>query len=252
MIKTAKKHNIRWETTSVDSVLLRQLPAWFHIGATSELNKLNNNLYVCCLMKNHKAITVGQIESIANRQLSSHHKNKNCQCDHCISDHDSLSCAKPFKCKKLACEILQCILPKWNLNTVCHKFNPDLSDKQHTSNEKALKTRDEVLFDPRLPMENCAEDKFRVFVKSGPPSISPASQAPPPRDAQTETLTAVIDSAYHIDQDGEHVSGAGIWINNQDLRNKQLRLPDQLAAPGAREIGALLHIAQTTPKSTPL
>jgi hypothetical protein len=42
MIKTAKKYNVRWEETSLDREITRLLSLWFHIGASSNLSKLNN------------------------------------------------------------------------------------------------------------------------------------------------------------------------------------------------------------------
>ncbi|KAG1859489.1 hypothetical protein C8R48DRAFT_565965, partial [Suillus tomentosus] len=130
MMKTARKYNIHWETISVNSNVVRQIPAWFHIGATKQLNKLNNCFYAQCLRENHLTITISQIESIAMRQNPSHRKNKNCSCTHCASDRISLGCAKPFKCKELAVEIMKCIQPKWHPQTQQIKFNLDLTEEQ--------------------------------------------------------------------------------------------------------------------------
>ncbi|KAG1872259.1 hypothetical protein F4604DRAFT_1768284 [Suillus subluteus] len=197
--KNGKKYNIRW----------------FHIGATNDLNKLNNSFYhyANCLRENHR-------------------KNKNCSCEHCISDRTSLGCAKPFKCKKLAEEILKCIQPKWHPGTKHVKFNPDSSTPA---------------------------SKWKLALKTTSGSSSKLTQhvqhlhykSPPPDNSFAESITAIIDSSYHVSKDGEHVSGAGAWFNTNDDRNVSIKLPDHLAAPGAGEIGAVLHVARTTPKMSP-
>ncbi|KAG1890712.1 uncharacterized protein F5891DRAFT_1197797 [Suillus fuscotomentosus] len=55
IIQTAKKYGTRWEAITINPSIARELPVWFHIGASADLNKLNNHLYAACLRDNHLA-----------------------------------------------------------------------------------------------------------------------------------------------------------------------------------------------------
>ncbi|KAG1763208.1 hypothetical protein EV702DRAFT_1051930 [Suillus placidus] len=86
IVQTAKKYTIRWEAITINPSIARQLPVWFHIGASDDLNKLNNHLYATCLRDKHLATSVGHIETITTRNSPSHRQNKNCTCTNCSKD----------------------------------------------------------------------------------------------------------------------------------------------------------------------
>lgn len=132
ILKAAKKYNLRWDAISIKPEIARKLPVWFHLGASSDLNKLNNHLYANCLRQVHKVYTVGQLEELARRHDPEHKKKKECPCRHCSLDR-SKQCKKPFKCMQLAKEILTCILPKWNPTTCTTPYTLTISPEQFTT-----------------------------------------------------------------------------------------------------------------------
>ncbi|KAG1879900.1 hypothetical protein F4604DRAFT_1490720, partial [Suillus subluteus] len=156
-----------------------QLPVWFHIGASEELNKMNNCYYAACLRENHNTTLVQHMSEIVNRNDPTHRKRKECTCSSCSDDRNNLNCAKPFKCAQLARDIMKCILPKWNPNTITQPFNPDLTSEQISDNEKAIKKHEVVLFNPKIPLPSSVEEGFRVFTSPELQSKTPARQDPP-------------------------------------------------------------------------
>lgn len=75
---------------------------------------------------------------------------------------------------------------------------------------------------------------------------------PSSRDPHPESLIATIAASHLVDKNGDHVSGAGIWFKEDDVRNETLKIPSQMASPGAGEIGAVLHVVWNTPMVNPL
>ncbi|KAG2336831.1 hypothetical protein BDR05DRAFT_896206, partial [Suillus weaverae] len=132
-----------------------------------------------CLRENHKVTSVQHISDIANRNDPTHRKRKECMCNPCSKDRNNLKCTKPFKCAQLAKDMMECILPKWNPNTTIQSFNPDLTSDQITTNEKAIKKNELVLFDPKIPSPSSVEEGFRIFTCPEPQSKTPAEQDPP-------------------------------------------------------------------------
>ncbi|KAG1839349.1 hypothetical protein F4604DRAFT_1599718 [Suillus subluteus] len=179
ILKVARKHNLRWEILMVSAQITNQLPAWFHIGASEELNKLNNCYYAACLRENHEVTSVQHISDIANRNDLTHRKHIECSCNFCSEDRNNLKCAKPFKCAQLAKDMMECILPKWNPNTTTQSFNPDLTSDQIIAKEKAIKKNEVVLFNPKIPSPSSVEGGFRIFTCPESQSKIPAKQDPP-------------------------------------------------------------------------
>ncbi|KAG1800546.1 hypothetical protein EV424DRAFT_1265161, partial [Suillus variegatus] len=163
MLKAAKTYHVKWDSCQIPPNIARQLPIWFHLGASPELNKLNNYYYVNCLRDKHKIVSVGDLEKATQQTPQDHKNRKECECSASASDRTKYECAKPFRCHKTANEILACILPKWSTSTEIFKKVPDLTPEQHEANKKALKEKGKVLFDPALPTISIIEDGFRAF-----------------------------------------------------------------------------------------
>src|SRR5438876_8798310 len=47
-------------------------------------------------------------------------------------------------------------------------------------------------------------------------------------------------------------AGSGIWYGENDLRNKALKMPGKTQSNQTSELYAVLQVARTTPKETPL
>lgn len=251
IISTAKKYNARWETISTSPNIARKLPAWFHLGASTNLNKLNNHLYANCLRQTHGIISVGQLESMTERHDSAHRKHKNCACRHCTEDK-TLQCLKPFKCKQLTEEALTCILPKWNPQRCMTPYTLSISPKQLQDNENDRNDQPPSYFDPVFPSPDSLEEGFRIFITPRTQCTYPASQTKPPQGPTTDLIKISVTGAHHLNQHGDHESGRCIWFGHNDNRNRTVKLPNELAAPGAGEAGTLLTAISTLPHNAPL
>lgn len=249
--KAADKYRVRWEAININPDVSRQLPIWFHIGASENLKKLNNHLYASCLREKHHVTSVGQMELIATRNLPSHRQNKNCPCAHCSQDRTLVKCEKPYKCTKLARDILQCILPKWHPQTSSPPYSLNIAPEQITPGDDN-ENNHQKLFDPTYPSPNSLTDGFRVFTTSDSPCNISAQQVPKPSGEPPQLISIIITGTHKIDKDGYSVSGGGAWFGQNDHRNRSIKVPEHLAAPGAGEVGAILSTLSSLPVNAPL
>ncbi|KAF8224252.1 hypothetical protein L208DRAFT_1225173, partial [Tricholoma matsutake] len=112
--KAARKYNLNLEALFYASKTLDAFPVWFHIGADEIISKQNNTHAANCLRTHHKVTTVGQLQKIANHDMSGHADSQFCNCSKCIEDGIHLGCAHPNNCWKHAIQILNHLHPKWN------------------------------------------------------------------------------------------------------------------------------------------
>lgn len=64
--KTTKKYGLRREGIAFSRDILRDMPIWQHGEADPKLHRLNHSIASKCLHDNHKVLTVGDTEYIAN------------------------------------------------------------------------------------------------------------------------------------------------------------------------------------------
>ncbi|KAL4080426.1 hypothetical protein J3A83DRAFT_4084207 [Scleroderma citrinum] len=113
IIKAARTHNLSLDVIAFHPTLLQQALTWFHIGATSALNHLNNHTDTTCLREQHGVISVGEMANITKLSFNGNHcSSPYCQCTTCIQVRTSHNCLKPFKCVALERDILACLPPK--------------------------------------------------------------------------------------------------------------------------------------------
>ncbi|KAG1760574.1 ribonuclease H-like protein [Suillus occidentalis] len=108
------------------------------------------------------------------------------------------------------------------------------------------------LFDPTFPSPDSLEAGFRVFVKPTPPCTIPAKQSPKPPGVTPQLINVTITGAHIVDKDGDYIASGGAWLGQDDRRNAAIKMPPNLASPGAGEIGAFLAITSSLPKDAPL
>ncbi|KAG1794079.1 hypothetical protein EV424DRAFT_1274466, partial [Suillus variegatus] len=107
-------------------------------------------------------------------------------------------------------------------------------------------------FSPIFPSPKTLDEGFRAFVAQRPPCTSPASQTPTPQRRTPEIARITTVNAHQISIDGNHVSAGIAWFSNDDPHNVSVKLPEELAGPGAGEIGALLMAISTLQTDTPI
>ncbi|KAG1860932.1 hypothetical protein F4604DRAFT_1517677, partial [Suillus subluteus] len=233
--------------------ITRLLPIWFHLGAEERLNKLNNYYYAECLRERHKVRTLGEMEAISSRSSLLHRQNKDCICTYCESDRSNLGCKKPYKCKKLAKDILKCIKPKWDPNFKTTTHIPILSPDKITANNEAVKKGGAVTFQPALPTPASISNGFRIFTLKMPQSDRPAEQAAPSAQVnKATTLEIVVANKCIVDKNGDLISGGGVWFNNADDRNMSLKMSEDMAANNGGLVLTMLKVIKTIPKNMPI
>ncbi|KAG2057195.1 hypothetical protein BDR06DRAFT_878365 [Suillus hirtellus] len=109
-----------------------------------------------------------------------------------------------------------------------------------------------MIFDPTYPSPDSLSSGFRVFVSSNTPCNTPASQAPKPPGEQPQLSIITIADTHKVDKDGFHISGGGAWFGTNNPCNKSIKVPEHLAAPGTREIVAILSVISTLPTNISL
>ncbi|KAG1785204.1 uncharacterized protein HD556DRAFT_1250283, partial [Suillus plorans] len=242
---------MRWEAISINPEITRQLPVWFHLGASNELKKLNNRLYANCLRAGHKALSVGKLEALTLRQDPSHRKHHKCPCTNCTYDR-TLQCKKPFKCMQLAKDILTCILPKWNPQSCTTPYALNISPEQIATVEETQSDQAPAPFDPIFPTTDSLDSGFRAFITPRTPCTLPARQIREQQRNTPELIRIIIACSHQINRNSDHESSGVAWLGHGNIRNKAIKLPEDLAAPGAREAGALLTAISTLPTNIPL
>ncbi|KAJ8592574.1 hypothetical protein M405DRAFT_692869, partial [Rhizopogon salebrosus TDB-379] len=166
MLRAAKKYSLQWTAPLIPKDLAQQLPIWFHIGATSELNRLNNFYYAACLRDNHRISTVGQMEQAAASNDPQHRKQKECPCTKCEYGRTHYGCQKPFKCQETAQKVISCLPEKWYPDESTTEPTPELRLEQHITNNETLRNGDVALFDNQLSLKGHVENGFRIFTPS--------------------------------------------------------------------------------------
>ncbi|KIK32406.1 hypothetical protein CY34DRAFT_41349, partial [Suillus luteus UH-Slu-Lm8-n1] len=251
IFKVAKKYNVRWKTVSIDPEVACQLPIWFHLGASDNIKKLNNHLQAGCLRDNHKVNSINNVERMLLRQDPTHQKHKNCTCNSCTGDR-LIHCRNPSKCMLLAKDLLTCVLLKWNPATCATPYTLHIDPEQIPKNGSADDKNAPVVFDPVFPSPKTLEEGFRVFVAQRPQSTHSARQIITPPGPHLRLANITTADAHLISKDGEHTSAGTAWFRNENPWNISIKLPDELAGPGAGEIGVLITAISSLPANTPL
>ncbi|KIJ09912.1 hypothetical protein PAXINDRAFT_17028 [Paxillus involutus ATCC 200175] len=244
ILKVAKKYNVKLATGDLSTEAKRQLPIWFHIGATNELNKLNNHFYAPCLRDNHGVITVDHLMKFTSLHAT-HQKWASCTCDDCVNARNNLSCAKPFKCFQLAANLLKCLPPQWNPgNTLQYPTMTTTTDERR----EALHKREKILFDPSATTSPPIENAFSVFSSIGSYPPEPAHRGPPPPDRTHKEVIAITCGEYRIDDDGDIVAGGGARLTNENEQDLSLKVEEHLATRNSGEILVITKLVKCTPK----
>ncbi|OSD00922.1 hypothetical protein PYCCODRAFT_1508703 [Trametes coccinea BRFM310] len=117
MISAARKYGLRQEGLAFERSILDAMTMWSHGMAEQEdLRKLSTESAVTrCIRLNHKASTVGEFRTLAERAKHvSHRRHRECTCPECEEMIVSQRCANPDRCYTRAEAILDTLPPKWD------------------------------------------------------------------------------------------------------------------------------------------
>ncbi|KAJ7430777.1 hypothetical protein FB451DRAFT_1038724 [Mycena latifolia] len=246
MIKTAAKFQLKFDALSLAKDVKEELPVWFNIGGKKDLNRHNNSNCAKCLRNIHGVRTVGHILDIIQRNYHRHSRRRNCACNSCRADR-LLGCDYPYKCQEEAIKILDCIDEKWDPRCTTNQPNAELTAEERTANSQALEDKKEVIFDPRITLNQPSSNGFRIFCNIN--CNSPANQLDPLEEEGESFREAVyIGNAHEINEDGEHCSAGGVWYGPEDPRNTSVRVEKELASKEGGVVAAILYTIQNSPR----
>jgi len=167
--------------------------------------------------------TVGDVERVASSlDDPAHVDNVNCLCEGCVDAGDEKGCENPPACFRRAKQLLDTIPPKWNPRAGWVNNGQSLS-----SLERGMITAGGL------------QDIFRVFTEGQTSNLLPQRLAVPEDGAQfIETVATGAEAA--LDNTGNERVGAGVFFNDNDPRNLDIRLPS--TAGQATTTGELLAV----------
>ena len=116
LVKTAKRFTVRLEGHTFSPSISKQMPIWLHIKADKKsLKRHSKTIAGKCLIKKHKAISVGKIIDLADTlENIDHVPDPNCLCETCLESGDKHGCEDPHQCFIKAYELLNLLPSKWN------------------------------------------------------------------------------------------------------------------------------------------
>ncbi|KNZ80733.1 Ribonuclease H1 [Termitomyces sp. J132] len=245
MVKVAKKYRVNFITLTMEKEMKEEMPAWRHPNLGKDKKCGIKTATMICMRKTHKIQTIGDMNDLGNAltQMDNdrHKSHKNCACPIC-KELQRKGCSNPHKCSKTACTYISKLDKKWNPN---HKGK----DRNIRDDEREMITGEDThIFELNLTTKGPLRDGFRVFVKQTQDTETQIDyertyQRPP------DLITVYTDRSCIRDENGNKKAGAGIWFGENDLRNRAIRLPDDLAQTNnAGEAVAILVAAQSVPK----
>lgn len=217
MLGVAKKFGLRMEGLAFSREILRKMPIWLHREADG-LRVIHNSKETRCLRDNHKVKTVGETETIAKLSRTARHTGRrNCRCAGCASLR-LVDCICPYKCMRKATELLSKLPLKWNpMSRLPEDLEPE--NLPETGSEHA------DYFDWRITTKGTLADAFRIFTNGDRSEEIPAKEW---EETELEELRFYTDGSYKNDGDAGPMTGSGIYCENDNLRNRAIKIPEEL------------------------
>ena len=243
LFKTGRKYGIRLEGRIFSQDIIHEMPIWYHIES-SGVRRLNTGK---CLRKVHGIKTVGDAKALAtNLKFRGHRNRRNCRCTQCRTILSSTECNNPHKCYTRAQQLIDALPTKWNPQ----KMQTGSGDL-HNNNDPGLPA-DVKLFNNTTTIPGPLANAFRIFTE-GPRSNSlpPSNQDAPDEDQHCTSIYTDGSCIHNGDANAE--AGAGIFIAPDDLRNRSIRIPNELVQSNQTgEIIAIKEAAEKFPKDAKL
>ncbi len=161
LFKTAKKFNACLEGLAFNPSITSEMPIWYHKKADPRIQSMIKNEASKCLIKNHKAIKVNEIEKLAESlQNINHTVDPNCLCENCIENGDAKQCGNPHHCYEQAEKLIQLLPSKWNPRIKPPSDQNIIVD--NTNDPNKLKRQ---YFSRDYIIDGSLADAFRIFVE---------------------------------------------------------------------------------------
>lgn len=155
------------------------------------------------LKEKHLVTSVGHLETLALCFSPRYRQNKNCPYKHYIEDRSSMACRKPFKCAKLAKDIMKCLLPKWNPQSSSAPYSLNITQEQILMNDNNLAKQNDKIFGPTFHFQDSIQTGYQVFVTPNPPCPTSVRQVQQPPGEAPQLITISITGIYIVNKDGD-------------------------------------------------
>jgi hypothetical protein len=221
MMKVVSKYDVALETQMVDDPVMRQMPLWYHIGATDTLNYMNNKPMAKCLRDNHDVTTVGDAMNLIHNRPTRHRNRRQCPCEMCQEARER-KCEYPHHCMEYCKDLVATLKAKWNPEAT--KQSDDLDFEEERDKEQSADDGDESLirFNPDLRLKNCPEEGIRAFTRKEKRTHLPAYRQTG-RGQRSIAEVTIAGMVTGIKSD-EVRNGAGTFFKTGDDRNTQMRV----------------------------
>ncbi|KAJ7145422.1 hypothetical protein C8R43DRAFT_890587, partial [Mycena crocata] len=200
---------------------IRDMPIWYHREADPGIqSKSMNHMHTSkCLHENHKVIKVRDAENLARCQnVNVHRARSNCACANC-TDARHRGCSNPHECYKKALQLLK---------KLSESGKPDEDGS--------------ILFDKSITTTGTLADIFRIFTEGEVTNKLPDLRLDDMY--ATEEFAATDGSCFNNGQ-ADAAAGAGVFFEEDDLRNKAICLPETMEQPNQKaEVVAVKQCVQ--------
>jgi hypothetical protein len=250
MMSVARKYDVAIESLMVTDDVKRQMPLWYHLGADSSLNYLNNKPMARCLRNNHDVRTVGDAVDLIDSRPPAHRNRRMCMCELCATARER-KCEYPHHCMEFCRTLISTLKAKWNPQTASQDDGLDL-DADKIAENLALEEKGEpVRFNPDVRTKDCPESAFRAFTRKEKHTHLPAYRQKG-RGAPGDATVTIAGMSVGLQTD-EIRNGGGAWFGPADERNVSLRVSGDIAGGTDRAILATISkIAREFPLNSSL
>jgi len=189
-------------------------------------------------LANHKALTVGEIETLADALLNPEHNgDPNCLCNECTESGDTMGCENPHRCFQKAAELLNLLPPKWHPKSILVEEEGIIVDETDTDETKR------VNFNKNLETTGTLKEIFRIFTEGETSNTLPIIRND---DEQAQNIT-LRSTACILGQNEDKRLGAAVYHQDDSTKNLRLRLnPPENQAETYAELEIMAKACNTT------
>lgn len=243
LMKTALERDAKMEGLAFAREVMRGLPIRYHFKSQSDRGVFNRGEETKCLKE------VGETETLARRLDTAGHRNRrNCTCQACNTTRtECAECRSPHACFSRA---------RFLLNTLPDKWNPLAPQPEDYETQNAENTpppeENEYHFDPKITCPGNLTDTFRIFGDGLTSWGTPPNTWINPEPDEDEIVVYTDGSATNNGREDAE-AGAGIYYGPGDVRNRAIRVPNELQpSNNIGEILAIKEAIEDNPKDVPL
>jgi exonuclease III len=239
MMKVARKYNTAFDALTINLDVKRQMPMWYHMGASEALGHMNNSPHARCLRKNHDVRTVGDAMDLVDNRPRAHRNRRACKCATCVEARRR-KCEYPHHCMEYCKKLIATLLPKWNPRAPEQNDGLELDEELINANVELEKMDKPVRFNPSVRLRRSLAEGFRTFTR---PDRATNLLAYRQTGRNSPASTTVTVAGTEIGRQTDEIkNGGGAWYGAGDDRNICIRVSGD--KPGGSDRALLAVIAK--------